>query len=83
MLDARPEGQFNGSEPLGFPAPSRKLSFLTAIEGARNSEATGSHVAGAKSVPLSNVVGETGVKDKLALEEGLNILEPSEVNKTF
>ncbi|PAV63619.1 hypothetical protein WR25_20870 [Diploscapter pachys] len=55
MLDARPGGQFNGSEPLGFPAP----------------KATGSHVAGAKNVPLPNVVGETGVKDKSALEEAL------------
>ncbi|PAV86036.1 hypothetical protein WR25_26516 [Diploscapter pachys] len=55
MLDARPEEQFNGKAPLGFPAP----------------KATGSHVAGSKNVPLKNVVGDEGVKDKSVLEKAL------------
>ncbi|KAK5968893.1 Rhodanese domain-containing protein [Trichostrongylus colubriformis] len=47
-VDARPAGQFNGTEPMGVAA-----------EGA-----TGAHVKGAKNIPLAAVVTEKGLKPK-------------------
>ncbi|WKY03409.1 hypothetical protein Q1695_004837 [Nippostrongylus brasiliensis] len=55
-LDARTAGQYSGKDPLGIPAVG----------------ATGSHLKGAKSVPIATVIGEKGIKSpeeiKLALK---------------
>ncbi|KAL6740465.1 hypothetical protein Aduo_013816 [Ancylostoma duodenale] len=57
-LDARPAAQFNGTDPLGIPL----------AEGAT---ATGSHLKGAKNVPLPDVIGEKGIKSKEEIEKAL------------
>ncbi|KHJ83545.1 hypothetical protein OESDEN_16756, partial [Oesophagostomum dentatum] len=58
-LDARPAPLFNGDVPLDIPA-----------EGA-----TGNHLKGAKNVPLSAVVGESGIKSKEGIEKALKDAE--------
>ncbi|XGW30136.1 hypothetical protein V3C99_009273 [Haemonchus contortus] len=54
-LDARPSGQFHGTEPLEVPAPG----------------ATGAHLKGAKNVPLVNVISQNGLKSKEEISHAL------------